>query len=203
MSVFSNMLGLAFVLAALCPAGRIAHAQAAPVPYWTPGWPLGFGSPAFGQDSNAQAWSTYGNFPSFDGRAARSGFSSMRYDFSYGGSSGSDGGGKGLSMNVTNGDVALGSFSSLNYQGVQFGYNFRNAPVTVFGGFSAANYKSGIGNPFSPFDSKSDAGTAFSANAGVEFQPVPNLSLSLGVGYTQLPERSLSGAYPFAVGPLR
>ena len=64
MSLFSARLALALVLDALCPGGRTAHAQAAPVPYWTPGWPLGFGDA--GQSPN-----TYGNFPGFDGSNPR------------------------------------------------------------------------------------------------------------------------------------
>src|SRR6266404_3994816 len=80
MSVFSGRLGLAFVLAALCLGGRTAHAQAAPVPYWTAGGPLGFGNnPTIDQSAN-----TYGNFPGFDGSDVRGGgFSYMRYNFSY------------------------------------------------------------------------------------------------------------------------
>jgi hypothetical protein len=91
MAMFSGRLGLALVLAALCSGGRTAHAQAAPVTYWTPGWPLGFGDNlAAGQGSN-----TYGNFPSFDGSNAR-GSSYMRYNFSNGWFVGSERGGIGL-----------------------------------------------------------------------------------------------------------
>src|SRR5674476_62043 len=80
MSIFSSRLGLAFVVAALCLGGRTAHAQAAPVTYWVPGWPFGFAGNSIGQSS-----STYGNFPAFDGRDARGGgFSSSRYNFSNG-----------------------------------------------------------------------------------------------------------------------
>src|ERR1700730_11898430 len=43
MSTFSSRLGLVFVLAALCLGGRTAHAQAAPVTYLIPSWPVGFG----------------------------------------------------------------------------------------------------------------------------------------------------------------
>ena len=43
MSIFSSRLALALVLAASCLGGQAAYAQTAPLTYWTPGWPLGFG----------------------------------------------------------------------------------------------------------------------------------------------------------------
>ena len=207
MSIFSSRLGLALVLAALCLGGRTAHAQAAPVNYWIPGWPAGFGGNlTVGQGSN-----TYGNFPSFDGSDARAGFSSMRYNFPNGWFVGGEGGGMGLSMSGINRDGAFGNLGSLYYQGVQFGYNFQNAPLTIYAGFDTLNYNSGIGNPFAPFDTVSGTLPGYSAHAGVEFQPAPNVSLSLGFGYTQQSGRidsdinslSLPGASPFAVSGRR
>jgi opacity protein-like surface antigen len=193
MSIFSSRLGLALVLAAaLCLGGRTAHAQAGPVTYWIPGWPPGFGgSQAAGPSSN-----TYGNFPSFDGSDARGGgFSYMRYNFPNGWFVGSEGGRLGLSMNGLNS----------SYQGVQFGYNFQDAvggsPLRVYAGFDTLKYNTGIGNPFTPFDSMSGTLPGYSARAGVEFQPASNLTLSLGVGYTQQP--SLLGVSPFAVNGQR
>ena len=161
--------------------------------YWIPGWPVGFGGdPTTGQSSN-----TYGNFPSFDGSDARGGgFSYMRYNFPNGWFVGGEGGGMGLSMNGLN---------SLSYQGVQFGYNFQNAggglPLRVYAGFDTLKYNAGIGGPFAPFDAMSATLPGYSAHAGVEFQPAPNLSLSLGVGYTQQP--GLSGVSPFYVNGQR
>jgi opacity protein-like surface antigen len=180
MSIFSSRLALALMLAALCLGGRTAHAQADPVPYWTPGWPIGFGgNMAAGQGSN-----TYGNFPGFDGSDARGGrFSSMRHNFPNGWFVGSEGGSMGLSMNGISQDGAFGR--SLSYQGVQFGYNFKNAPVSLYAGFDTLKYNTGIGSPFAPFDSTSGTLPGYSAHAGVEFQPTPNVSLSLGFGYTQ------------------
>jgi opacity protein-like surface antigen len=197
------------VLAALCLGGRTAHAQAAPVPYWIPGWPVGFGGNlAAGQSSN-----TYDNFPSFDGSDARGGgFSYIRTNFPNGWFVGGEGGGMGLNMNGINRDGAFGNFRSLYYQGVQFGYNFKDAgglPLTVYAGFDTLNYKSGIGGPFAPFDTTSGTLPGYSAHAGVEFQPTPNVSLSLGFGYTQQSGRidsdmlSLPGASPFAVSGRR
>jgi opacity protein-like surface antigen len=211
MSIFSSRLGLAFVLVALCPGGRAAHAQAAPVTYWIPSWPVGFGgNVTIGQSSNA-----YGNFPGFDGSDARGdGFSYMRYNFPNGWFVGGEGGRMGLSMNGINQDGAFGNIRSLYYQGVQFGYKFQNAgglPVTVYAGFDTLKYDAGIGGPFAPFDTMSGTLPGYSAHAGVEFQPTPNVSLSLGFGYAQQSGRidsdinslSLPGASPFAVSGRR
>jgi len=203
--MFSSRLGLALVLTALCLGGRTAHAQAAPLTYWIPGWPVGFaGNPTVDQSAN-----TYGNFPSFDGSGARDGaFSYMRYNFPNGWFVGGESGGVGLSMNGISQDGAFGR--SLYYQGVQFGYNFQNAgglPLTVYAGFDTLKYNAGIGGPFAPFDTTSGTLPGYRAHAGVEFQPTPNVSLSLGFGYAQQSGRidsdinslALPGASPFAV----
>jgi opacity protein-like surface antigen len=209
MSIFSGRLGLALLLAALCLGGRSAHAQAAPVQYWTPGWPLGFGgNPIGGQSSNI-----YGNFPSFDGNDARGGgLSSMRYNFPSGWFVGSERGGMGLSG--INQSAAFGNFGSLYTEGTQFGYSFKSAyglPLTVYAGFDTLKYNTGIGGPFAPFNSMSGTLPGYSAHAGVEFQPASNVSLSFGVGYTQRSGRIdsdinsalLPGVSPFAVGGRR
>src|SRR5882672_8456163 len=206
MSIFAGRLGLAFVLAALCLGGRAAYAQAAPVPYWIPSWPLGLGGNlSVGQNSN-----TYGNFPSFDGSDARGGgFSYVHYNFPSGRFVGGESG-LGLSMNGVNQDAAFGNIRSLYYEGVQFGYSFLNSglPLTVYAGFDTLKYNAG--GAFSPFDTTSGTLPGYRAHAGVEFQPAPNVSLSLGFGYTQQPGRidgginslSLPGASPFAVNGL-
>jgi opacity protein-like surface antigen len=211
MSIFAGRLGLALVLAALCLGGRGAHAQAAPVRYWIPSWPVGFG----GNLAAGESPNTYGNFPSFDGGDARGGgFSYMRTNFPNGWFVGGEGGGMGLSMNGINQDAAFGNIGSLYYQGVQFGYHFQNAgglPVTVYAGFDTLKYNTGIGGPFAPFDTMSGTLPGYSAHAGVEFQPAPNVSLSLGFGYTQQSGRidsdinslSLPGASPFALSGRR
>ncbi len=206
MSIFAGRLGLALVLAALCLGGRTAYAQAGPVTYWTPGWPIGFGgNPTDDQSSNA-----YGNFPSFDGSDARSGgFSYTRTNFPNGWFVGGERGSMGF-RGISQ-DAAFGNFGSLYTEGVQFGYNFKGAgglPVTVYAGFDTLKYNTGIGSPFAPFDAMSTTLPGYRAHAGVEFQPAPNVSLSLGVGYTQQSGRidseinslSLPGASPFAFG---
>lgn len=171
--MFAGRLGLVFVVAALCLGGRAAHAQAAPLSYWTPGW-LGFGGNLnAGQGANAQP-----NFASLDGGAA-GGFST-RYNFPSGWFVGNERAGMGLS-----GVNQAGAFSAPQTEGVQFGYNFKNAPVSVYAGFDSLKYNPGIGGAFSPFDSMSSTVPGYGMHAGVEFKPTSNLSLSLGFGYTQ------------------
>ena len=193
MSLFTARLALALVLAALCLGGRTAHAQAAPVPYWTPGWPLGFG------DAAGQSPNTYGNFPGFDGSNPR-GASYARTNFPNGWFVGSQR--SSIGLNGFRQDAAVGNFGAFTTEGMQFGYNLKNAPVTVYAGFDTLKYNSGIGNPFSPFDSTSGTQQGYSANVGIEFQPTSNLSLSLGAGYSQQPGINsplLPGASPFGV----
>jgi hypothetical protein len=184
MLILSRGLALALVLAAFCLGARTAHAQAAPVPYWTPGWPIGFGgNMTFGQSSNS-----YGNLAGFNGSDANSSFSVARYNFSDGWFVGSQGGSVGLGMNGINQPGALGNFGSLDFQGVQFGYNFQksnNLPITVYAGFDTLKYNTGIGSGLASFSALSTTVPAYSTHAGIAFQPTQNLSLSLGVGYTQ------------------
>jgi opacity protein-like surface antigen len=197
MSIISSRLLLPLVLAVLCLGGQAAHAQAAPLTYWIPGWPMGFGgNPAAGQDLN-----TYGNFPSFDGSSARGGFAYTRTNFSNGFFVASAGGSVGLGLN---GFDQSGAFGNLSYQSTQFGYNFQNTPLKIFAGFDSLNYDPGIGAAFAPLALTSGTQPAYGVHAGVEYQPTSNLSLSLGVGYTQQPGgiNSLTGTSPFAlVGP--
>ena len=202
MSIFVSRLGLAIGLAALCLGARTACTQTAAVTYSS--WPIGFGSGlTVGQGAN-----TYGSFSGFGGSDARGGFSYTRTNFPNGWFVGGEGGGVGLSMN------GVSPFGSLAYEGVQAGYNFKTVgglPLTVYAGFDTLKYNTGIGNPFAPFDSTSGTLPGYRAHAGVEFQPAPNLSLSLGVGYTQQPGRidgelnslALPGASPFAFGGRR
>ena len=166
MNIFAVRFGFALAAVALVLGGRPAHAQSAPVTYWTPGW-IGFG----------------GNLNAGEGTNRDSdfrGFASTRTNFQNGWFFGSERGG----LN-TNGINQAGAFGSLYSEGVQFGYNFKNAPVTVYAGFDTLKYKSGIGSAFSSFDSASSTVPGYGAHAGIELKPTSNLSLSLGFGYTQ------------------
>ena len=114
--------------------------------------------------------------------------SQMRYNFPNGMFVGSTSSSAGLNWNGINQAGAFGNFGSLRYEGVQFGYNFGSAgglPVTLYGGFDTLKYDSGIGGPFAPFDTKSGTLPGYGANVGIEFKPASNLSLSLGVGFSQ------------------
>jgi opacity protein-like surface antigen len=178
MSMFAG--SLVFVVAALCLGGATAYAQSAPVNYWTPGW-LGFG----GNLNAGQGVNIDGSFAALDGAGA-GGFSSTRYNFGNGFFVGNERGGMGSGMGLgMSGFNQAGAFGSFQTEGVQFGYNFKNSPITVFGGFDQLKYNSGIGGAFSsPFDSVS--GTAgYGAHAGVEFKPASNLSLQFGFSYQQ------------------
>jgi hypothetical protein len=194
MSVLVVRSGLALVLAALCLGGRTASAQTAAVTYSS--WPIGFQSNlTVGQGSNV-----YGSFAGFDGSDARGGLSTMRYNFPNGWFVGGGTGGMGFGMNGINQPSAFGS--SLYTEGAQVGYKFQNAPLTVYAGFDTLKYNTGIGSPFAPFDTTSGTLPGVRAHAGVEFQAAPNVSLSLGVGYTQAPRldsdlNSLPGASAF------
>ncbi len=172
--MFAGRLGLVFVVAALCLGGRTADAQSGPMSYWTPGW-LGFG----GNLNAAQGANTRGGFAGLDDGGA---VSSTRYNFPnwfVGIERGGMGSGLGLS-----GISQAGAFGSLQTEGVQFGYTFKDTSVSVYGGFDTLKYNPGIGAAFSPFDSTSST-PGYGAHAGVEFRPTSNLSLSLGFGYTE------------------
>jgi opacity protein-like surface antigen len=167
--MFMARSGFAFLLATLCVGSPMAHAQSAPLPYWTPGWPVGFAGAAAGEAGA----NTYGNFPGFDGASAGPRFGNGWFV---------GGVGAGLGPGLSSIGQA-GAFGSFRTEGVQFGYNFKNSPVTFYAGFETLKYNPGIGSTLAPFDSTSAGG--YGAHAGVEFKPTSNLSLQFGLGYSQ------------------
>ena len=108
---------------------------------------------------------------------------------------GAEGGGIGSSMNGINQIGAFGNFRSLNYQGVQFGYNFQNAPLTVYAGFDTLKYTAGNGGPFAAFDATSGTLPGYSAHVGAEFRPAPNSAC-------HFPRNSIRSAIP-TICPVR
>jgi hypothetical protein len=170
MSIFAGKGGLAIAVAVFCLGAQAAHAQVAPVQYWIPGGPFGFGN-----------GSTDGQGPDAGG-----GFSYPRTNLPNGLFVGGESGGLGL--NGLSRAGAFGNFDALSYEGMQFGYNFKGAgglPVTLFAGFDTLKYNAGAFGPLAPFSTNSATLPGYRALAGVEIQPIPNLSLSFGVGYTQ------------------
>jgi len=196
MSMVVKKSSFAIVLAAIVAAfgfgPQAAHAQS--VPYW-PGWSVGIGNFTAAPDSNASS--------AFSGLGGRGGFSS-RYNFSDGWFIGSERGGLGL--NGFGQAPAWSNLSSLSYEGMQLGYNFKSAPVSVYAGFDTLKYNPGIGAGLPGFDST--PGTipgGYSAHVGVEFRPASNLTLSVGAGFTQRNDSDINaallpGASPFAFG---
>lgn len=164
---------LAILFAVVCLGGAPVHAQVAPLRYWIPGGPFGFGG------STGQSSDGYGNFPSFNAGDASGG-----YGFRPGFFIGSERGNLGLSG--LSQAAPAGNFSALSYEGTQFGYNYKTAggmPVTFFAGFDTVKYGNGIGSSLAPLTSSAAPG--YSAFGGVEFKPTSNLSLSFGAGFTQ------------------
>ncbi len=165
--------GLATLFAVLCLGAMPADAQVAPLRYWMPGGPFGYGGDA-GQRADID-----GSFSSYTAGEAAS-----RYNFSNGFFVGSDRGNVGWNGLSQLGPV--GNFSALSYQSSQVGYNYKTAggmPVTFFAGFDTMKYGNGIGSSLAPLTS--GAGPGYSGFAGVEFKPTSNLSLSFGAAFTQ------------------
>lgn len=186
MFTFARNSALLSALLALCLGAGNANAQAMAVPYANSNWLLGLGSPGFdGGDTTAR-----NNMPS--------GWFVANTQGSLGG------------FNRFN---AIGNFSSLSTEGVQFGYNMKNTPLSIYAGFDTLKYNPPGSTAFSAFDSKSATMPgAFSANAGIEYRPTSNLSLSLGASFSQynsgpvdsdINSQLLPGQSPLTIGGVR
>lgn len=188
MFLFARCSALALV--ALTLGGWAAQAQVAPVPYANSNWFLGLGNS--GLDSSDDP--------------ARNGMPTGWFMAS-----------KSSSFNISgfNRLGAFGGYNSLSSEGVQFGYAMKNTPLSIYAGFDTLKYNAPTSaashGAFAAFDSKSTAASgAFSANAGIEYRPTSNLSLSLGVGVTQYGSQGmvdsdinsplLPGQTPLAIG---
>ena len=168
MSISSRISGSVLAVAALCLAAPAAHAQVAAVPYSQANWPLGFGG------NLDQGASAYGDFAGLDEASRPKGWfmSTQSSDAS-------------LGLSGMGRMSAFGSFGSLQSDGMRFGYNFQNSPVSVYGGFSALKYDSGLAGQFAP-SAFSGTSSGYSMQAGVEFRPAANLSVSLGASMIQM-----------------
>ena len=164
MSRFPLLCGAAFAAAVLfAPAG---HAQVAPVPYLNA---AGFG---FNGNVDTQYW---GSAPDEDG--FRKGFSLRTYSAPVSGI------GSGLALGAQN-----FNFSGLTSSGAQYGYSFKGAgdmPVTLFGGVTTLRTNDDVFTSLVNPGFERSTPLATSVNAGIEFRPTSNLSLSLSAGYAQ------------------
>jgi len=185
----------ALALVALAVSGWAAQAQVAPVPYANSNWFLGLGNSGLGNSG----------FESSDD-PARNGMPTGWFMTSKSNS---------FNMSGFNRLGAFGGYNSLSSDGVQFGYALKNTPLSIYAGFDTLKYNAPTSaathGAFAAFDSKSaTASGAFSANAGIEYRPTSNLSLSLGVGVTQYGSQGmvdsdinsplLPGQTPLAIG---
>ena len=189
--------GAAVVLALATPCLGMpaAQAQTNSIPYWTTAWPAGFGS-GFAAGQN---FSTFASLSAFDGTASTS-FSS-RFDLPNGWFIGSERG-----ATAFNGfGSSWSNISTLSYEGAQVGYNFKNdnVPVSIYAGFDTLKYNNNFASPLPGFDSTSSPNSpGYRVNAGVEFRPTSNLSVSFGASFAQQPTGYdglvLPGASPFS-----
>ena len=155
-----------------------AEAQVAPVRYFLPSGLFGLGGTA----TTGNASETYRNFPSFDAGDAADWRAAIPTGLFVGSQAGSVG------LSGFGPSAAFSQFGELSYQSTQFGYAFKGVggmPVTVFAGFDTLNYNPGLGNPMASFSGNAGTAAGYRVNAGVEFQPAPNVSLSLGGSFAQ------------------
>ena len=164
----SRGLGFAFAVASAALGLGAPAAHAQSVPYWT-------------------STTAFGNF-------------SSRYNFENGWFVGSERGNLGWGLSNFSQPGAFGAGAAFTYEGTQAGYNFKSAPVSVYAGFDTIKYNGpGIGNPFTALDSTSSSNTSsYRVNAGVEFRPTSNLSLSFGASFSQQPSDLNSALLPGA-----
>ena len=182
MPSFKRRLMRAITVAMLCLAVQAAQAQVAPVQYWLPGGPFGFGGSAGGA-------TTYGNFPGFDAPARdgdwRDNFRTGLFVSGQAGSVGLNGLGVGLGIGQAG---AASAFGALTWQSTLTGYNFKgagNLPVSVYAGFDSLNYRPGLGSPLAPFSTDASIAAGYRARAGIAFQPAASVTLSFEAGFAQ------------------
>jgi len=172
---------LAAALAVLCLGIPAAQAQVAPIRYWVPGGPFGFGGGLA---------ETLGPETAADGTAFAAGDAEPT-GFKFRSASGSVNaltGGLGASWIGPGGAGGFGNFGALSYDTAQYGYSFKgvgNLPVTLFGGVDTLKYNPDVFSTVTNFSSGAGTTAATAVHAGIEIKPTSNLSLSLSAGYVQ------------------
>jgi len=156
--------------AALVLSASAVSAQVAPFQYLIPGGSFGFGGSA-----ETQYW---GKAPDEDGFRKGFSFRSFSTPVSAFGSGLAFGGVGARGLN----------FSGLTADGAQYGYSFKglgDTPVTLFGGVSTLRSNPDVFTSLVTPDFARSNTLATSVQAGVEFKPTSNVSLSLSAGYVQ------------------
>lgn len=181
MSRIAATCSLVITAVMLCAGARMAQAQVAPVRYWIPGGPFGFGG-GLSQSWQPLSWSDVPGFTTAaDENGERTGFAFRSYSAPVSSFASA------LNFGGIGGAGAFGNFSTLASEGAQYGYSFKGVgglPVTLFGGVDTLTYKPDVFGQVTGFSSA--GGTAATAvNAGIEIRPTSNLSLSFSAGYTQ------------------
>lgn len=171
--------------AVLSLAASAAQAQVAPIQYWIPGGPFGLGG-----DVTTQYW---GSAPDEDG--FRKGFSFSSYS---------------IPANSFNLPFSAGAFtagSGLSSDGAQYGYSFKgigDTPVTLFGGVSSLRTTPDVFTSIVTPGLQPSSTLATSVNAGIEFKPTSNVTLSLSGSFVQSSpalDTDLRAQSPFAHNP--
>lgn len=156
-------------IAAIMLLGPAVHAQVAPIPYLN-----GFG---FNGGSDNQYWGD-----ALDEDGFRKGFSLRTFSAPV----------SAFSSGIAWAGIAATALNAggLTSDGAQYGYSFRginDTPVTLFGSVNSLRTSPDVFTSLvTPGFERSNT-LATSVNAGVEFKPSSNLSLSFSAGYTQSP----------------
>ncbi|MBB1093420.1 hypothetical protein HUU61_19280 [Rhodopseudomonas palustris] len=186
MTHFAAKISLA-IAAALCLGAQAASAQSAPIRYWVPGGPFGFGG---GTSAKWQPLS-WGDVPGFTADSVssedgeRTGFAFRNYSTPV---SSFAGGSAWRGVGGIGGAGAFGNFSALTSEGAQYGYNFKGVgglPVTLFGGVDTLKYNPDVFTSLTSPGFSSGHTAATAVHGGVEIRPTSNLSLSVSAGYVQ------------------
>jgi hypothetical protein len=194
LSKFAVLFGLA-VAALMLPVSPV-RAQVAPFQYAIPGGAVGFGGNAETQ--------YFGEAPDEDGFRKGFSFRSSSTPVSAFGSGFALGGAGAPGLNLT----------GLTADGAQYGYSFKgvgDTPVTLFGSVNTLRSNPDVFTSLVTPGFATSNTLATSVQAGVEFKPTSNLSLSLSAGFTQpsapvdtdLRSQLLSGQQPMFLGGRR
>ena len=182
MRSFSAQCKIALALAVLGLGGHAAQAQVAPVQYWIPGG-LFFGSGSTDGGSAA----TYGDVPGFDAadtnaaalQSEATAFRAARWPAVLGGTGSPERARSAISAHC----LMRAPSSAINFKGAG------GVPVTFFAGVETLNYNPDVFSALTSMSPTSTASGAYRVNAGVEFRPTSNLSLSVSAGFAQPAER--------------